>query len=216
MVFLAKGSSPAWPGAELGGLLGAVVVQSRPREHSQAGWGALGLGKPPLRIRCPPVAELSSGHRGLELPVWTVPVGAVENPWYQLDSDPASPDAPRPHAPEHVAASILAFFCPPKLHKKTGRQRQEHSRLPPPELCPCLHEEPRGSYSWGRVCGWRMNRGVRILRASPHAFSKTIIRLAWVAPGNLGLVVCWPSRWVRCSFLDCSETFFYNAEERKT
>ena len=67
------------------------------------------------------MAELSSGHRGLELPVWTVPVGAVENPRYQLDSDPGIPwYTQTPCIPEHVAASVLAFSAHRSCIRKSG------------------------------------------------------------------------------------------------
>ena len=72
---------------------GSTVVQhpaglgSTPRQDG-GHWACWGN---PHCARSPLVAELSSGHQGLELSVWEAPGTAMENPWYQLYSDPGIP-----------------------------------------------------------------------------------------------------------------------------
>lgn len=93
MVFLAKGA--ALQGPRLGweafwehcGSIPPAGPGSTPRQDGGhcACWGN------PHCARSLPVAELSSGHRGLELSVWEAPGTAVENPWYQLYSDAGIP-----------------------------------------------------------------------------------------------------------------------------
>lgn len=93
MVFLAKGA--ALQGPRLGweafwehcGSIPPAGPGSTPRQDG-GHWACWGN---PHCARSLPVAELSSGHRGLELSVWEAPGTAVENPWYQLYSDAGIP-----------------------------------------------------------------------------------------------------------------------------